>query len=146
MIEDIVYKVHLWDTAGQEVYHSITAPYFRNAAGVLLFFDLSDRSTFQALDYWFNLIDENTRAMPLVNVLGNKCDLPDRQTSIVEAREYCQQKGALYFEVSAKTGENAEHALVSLVEQIAEKQNVMPVSVPPPMLVRQEDKRGTCCS
>jgi small GTP-binding protein len=142
---DIVYRVHIWDTAGQEVYHSITGPYFRNAAGVLLFFDVSERTSFQALDYWFNLIEENTREMPLVNVLGNKCDLHERQTSIGEAVAYCQTKRVPYFEVSAKTGFNADLALHSLIENIVEKQYAVQMPSGSWLPPRQAPEQDSCC-
>jgi small GTP-binding protein len=147
VIESMVYKVHIWDTAGQEVYHSITGPYFRNAAGVLLFFDLTDRSSFEALDYWFNLIAENTRAMPPLVVLGNKCDLRNRRTSSEEAREYCQRRNVTYFDVSAKNGTNAELALNTLVADIVEKDAPtvqMPVRLNLPPTAAQKEENACC--
>jgi GTPase SAR1 family protein len=89
---------------------------------VLLFFDLTDRASFEALDSWFGLIAENTRAMPRVIVLGNKCDLANRETPIEEAQEYCARRKAGYFDISAKLGTNAEIALNSVVLDVVERE------------------------
>jgi small GTP-binding protein len=32
-------KLHIWDTAGQEIYRSITKSYYRDSAGVLLLYE-----------------------------------------------------------------------------------------------------------
>jgi Ras-related protein Rab-2A len=47
-------KLSLWDTAGQETYKSITRSYFRGASGALLVFDITRRSTFNAVTSWLN--------------------------------------------------------------------------------------------
>ena len=41
-IDDDTIKAHIWDTAGQEYYHSITSRYFKDVAGAVFVFDLLD--------------------------------------------------------------------------------------------------------
>jgi small GTP-binding protein len=138
------HRLHIWDTAGQETYHSITGPYFRNAAGVLLFFDLSDRHSFEALSYWLNLIEENTNALPSIVLVGNKCDLSGRELAESEIQEFCRVRELQYFEASALNGKNVEESLMALVELIV--QYNAPVDAVPidPVEVQESEKR--CCS
>jgi small GTP-binding protein len=113
------YKVQLWDTAGQETYHSITGPYFRSANGVFLVFDLTNKSSFDALNYWLQLIEENVSRMPLVVIIANKVDLPDHQVDTEDVAAYCKSKGLVYFVTSAMTGENVVNAAKHMVEKLA---------------------------
>ena len=40
--------VQVWDTAGQEQFHSLTATYYRKAGGVMIVYDAHVRSSFDA--------------------------------------------------------------------------------------------------
>jgi hypothetical protein len=46
-----------WDTAGQERFRTITANYFRGAAGVICVYDCTDRNTFDSLPRWLADVD-----------------------------------------------------------------------------------------
>jgi len=39
-----------------------------------------------------------------VTLIGNKCDLPNREVETEEAEKYAKENGFNYLEVSAKTG------------------------------------------
>ena len=45
-------KVQIWDTAGQERFRTITTSYYRGAHGILMVYDISDRSTFDKIGIW----------------------------------------------------------------------------------------------
>jgi small GTP-binding protein len=111
----VIYRVQLWDTAGQESYHSITAPYFRSAKGVFLVFDLTSRKSFDSLPYWLQLIEENSNAMPLIVIIGNKTDLPNPEVDFEMIAKFCGTRGLTFFMVSALTGENVENAAVHML-------------------------------
>lgn len=42
-------KVALYDTAGSEKFKAITRMYYRGTHGVILLYDISDRSTFESI-------------------------------------------------------------------------------------------------
>ena len=54
----------VWDTAGQEKFHSLVPMFYRHASAALLVFDLADRKTFEDLQSWIqgvcvcNIIEE----------------------------------------------------------------------------------------
>ena len=39
-IEDKTIKIKLWDTAGQENYHTLTHNYYRKCDGIIIVFDI----------------------------------------------------------------------------------------------------------
>lgn len=70
-------RLQLWDTAGQERFRrSMVAHYYRNVAAVVLVYDVTRQSTFDALSHWIeectnhNLHPDN---VPML-IVGNKCD------------------------------------------------------------------------
>lgn len=49
---DKVIKAVIWDTAGAEKYKAITTAHYRNSEGALLFYDLTDRQSFENVLSW----------------------------------------------------------------------------------------------
>lgn len=46
------FKLQIWDTAGQERFKSIAPLYFRDAQGVIVTYDITNRESFQNLSNW----------------------------------------------------------------------------------------------
>lgn len=69
-------KIQLWDTAGHERFRTITPVYYRNVDGVLLIFDITQSSTFEAINFWINELNEKADVDKIEMMLvGNKIDL-----------------------------------------------------------------------
>ena len=49
-------KIQFFDTAGQEKYRSICATYYKNADGILLVYDISNRESFENIQKWLDEI------------------------------------------------------------------------------------------
>jgi len=45
------HRVQVWDTAGQERFRTITPAYYRNAMGVLILFDVTNKKSFDSMLY-----------------------------------------------------------------------------------------------
>ena len=43
------HRVQVWDTAGQERFRTITPAYYRNAMGVLILFDVTNKKSFDSM-------------------------------------------------------------------------------------------------
>ena len=54
-------------------------------------------------------------ARVIVMLLGNKCDLPEREVSYNEGMKYAQSRNFGVLEVSAKTGMNVKNSFFCLV-------------------------------
>ena len=53
-IDGKVIKLQIWDTAGQEIFRSITLNYFRDAVIAFLVFDLTNKKSFDNCKYWID--------------------------------------------------------------------------------------------
>ena len=95
--------------------------HYREAQGALLFFDITDRTTFENLSFWLSKIEDHAEKDTKVMLVGNKYDLAkenpdDRQVSANEAERFAKDHGLMYFETSAKSGYNVKEAFETLVE------------------------------
>ncbi len=53
-------KFSIYDTAGQERFQNIIKHYYRGANGILLTYDITKRSSFEKLDFWYKDLKENS--------------------------------------------------------------------------------------
>jgi small GTP-binding protein len=51
-------KFKVWDTAGQEKYRCLTQMYFRDAKVALIVYDVTNRRSFDCVEYWFKEIEK----------------------------------------------------------------------------------------
>jgi len=115
-------KLRLYDTAGEERFGKLRSYYYGGAQGALIIFDITRRSSFEGLDYWYNEVYINCGPIPYMMV-GNKLDIEEyRAVSRTEAVKYAASKGLDYIETSAKTGENVETLFEILIQKILASQ------------------------
>ena len=121
-INDTVYRITLWDTAGQERFRSLPFKYYQNADGVLLFFDVSDKRSFENVDIWFNDAKKNIKNNIWTNIylIGNKIDLK-RVVTKEEAIKKANEFGMKYFEVSCKINMNVAEVMSTMIYNCYEK-------------------------
>lgn len=112
-------RVKLWDTAGQERYKSLTYSFFRNAQGVMLVYDVSNRDTFESLKYWMNSIKSTLGEEYNIKIVivGNKIDR-HREVSKEEAEKFAKNINIEYFETSAKDNINVDKSISHVVKCI----------------------------
>jgi GTPase SAR1 family protein len=89
--------------------------------GALLFYDLTDKTTFENTSGWIQEIHNHTEEGIVIMLIGNKYDLvlenpSARKVSIEEATDFVNKYDLLYMETSAKTGYNVKEAFETLVE------------------------------
>ena len=75
-------RVKIWDTAGQELYKSITKNFYRNSDGVIIVYDVTDRESFEKVQEWVQSISENTDTEKNIQkvLVANKVDLTRKVT------------------------------------------------------------------
>jgi len=116
---DINYKLHIWDTAGQEKFASIVRTYYKGAAIAVMVYDVTDRKTFQNIENWIDLFYSNSNTDKPILIVGNKTDLEyKRQVSYKEGVELSERYEANFIEVSAKDGTNIDKIFDNSVETI----------------------------
>ncbi len=95
-------RMTIWDTAGQEQFHSITKNFFINTDGILFVYDITDYKSFEGIKNWISKSEEFGNNFQRL-LIGNKCDLKFEQAvTEEEVKNYCKEKNIEFFEISAK--------------------------------------------
>ena len=101
-------KLYIWDTAGTEMYQSLTASYYRNSVGAIVVFDVTDEKSFKSLDTWIKFYRENkdSKLEDLIYLVGNKIDLVnERVISKEKAKKYMESNKLMnYLKFLLKVG------------------------------------------
>jgi Ras-related protein Rab-14 len=112
-------KVQIWDTAGQERFRAVTRSYYRGAAGALMVYDVTRRSTYNHLSSWLTDARNLTNPNTVIFLIGNKCDLEaQRDVTFEEAKQFAEENGLMFVEASAKTGDGVEEAFLETARKI----------------------------
>lgn len=115
-------QLEIWDTCGEEKYRSLTRQYYRKSQGMIILFDLTNRTSFTNLSLWLNDIRANADSECEKIIVGNKSDLEEgRQVTKKEAEVFANDNGYNYFEISAKSGMNVEPLFEHLARAISKK-------------------------
>jgi len=111
--------IDVLDTAGQEEYAVMRDQYINSGQGFLIVYSVVNRSSFNSLvpliEQIHNVKEEEHFPMVLV---GNKCDLPNREVSLEEGKAAADKYQIPLFESSAKNRLNIEESFYTLVREI----------------------------
>lgn len=114
-------KVQIWDTAGQERFKSLTRHTFRGTHGLMIFYDITNQTSFDHLQYWMQAISDSNDIMEDVKLVlvGNKCDNESRRVVQKESGENLAKKYRVqFFEASGKTNINVDRVFDVLLREI----------------------------
>jgi len=97
-------NLDIWDTAGQERYKSLTKFFYKDAAMIIMVYDVTLKTSFENLkEYWYKEVQELSEKNFVLGVAGNKSDLYEKeQVSEKEAREYAKSINAVFGLTSAQ--------------------------------------------
>ena len=111
-------KLQIWDTAGQDRFHSLTRNYFKGAHGIILLYDITTQSSFDNVSKWIKQIKEDASEKVVIILVGNKIDLEHKRAIPTEEGEkIAEDFGLIFFECSAKTGKNINEAFNELIKK-----------------------------
>ncbi|KAH3756078.1 GTP binding protein [Pelomyxa schiedti] len=133
-------KMQIWETAGQERFRTIT-PHSYTVPGVIIVFDLTEASSFSAVEQFFQ---EAIRADPkVILIVGNKRDkTAARLVSCSQVHDFLHSRTIAehhdptkrivdYIETSAKTNENVDLAFFRMAQLLGEdflSRQILPTS------------------
>lgn len=95
----------IWDTAGQEKYRSITKLYYKDADLILIVYDSSRPSSYDAIKkYWLREVKNNSKPDAMISIVSNKSDL-EPKVDEDKIKQDTIKSGFIYTKTSAKTSE-----------------------------------------
>jgi small GTP-binding protein len=140
------FEIFFYDTAGQEKYKSMSFNLIKKADGILLLYDISERSSFDDINQWIeNIKNVKGDNFPVI-MIGNKCDLEERDITQIEGELFANEHGFSFEETSCKEGINIEESVQDLVLNILEKKKKENVKENFTFkLSKKKEKKKKCC-
>lgn len=116
-------KLQVWDTAGQEKFRVITKTYYRNAAGIIIAYDVTSGDSFVNTKRWIEEVKNNCGddGVPIV-LVGNKCDSPNKVVSLEDQENYAKLMNLKFFETSARDNINVDEVFIELTRLVLARQ------------------------
>ena len=137
-------KIQIWDTAGQDRFRSITRNYYKGANGIVLIFDVTNKKSYENVKNWVKQIKEEVSSRVTIILVANKIDdVNHRIVTKEDGEKIANECGLMFFECSAKTGENIEHAFNELVKKTVE--NYSKVGQGGEKLKKKKNSKKGCC-
>ena len=149
-MDKIKYLVNVWDTSGQEKYHSVTNLFINGSNIVILVYSVDSKISFEGLEYWYNTIKEKLEGDKyILAVIGSKGDLYEKEIIPEEkAKKFAEEKNAIFRIVSAKEDSEGinklfNHLLDELIKNKKYEIRAESVAIKRPIKAKKE-KRGFC--
>ncbi len=119
-IKGLKYEVNLWDTAGQEIYDSITKILLKKSEIVIFVYDITDIKSFESIEKWIKTSKDMIDNQFVSGLVGNKMDLYiNEQVKEDDARKFAESKEMQFQLVSAKDNpQSFQLFLKDLVEEL----------------------------
>ena len=93
--------------------------YYKGKNGIVVVYDITNRQSFDDINFWLNEIKEKANKNTVLLLVGNKCDLEDkRKVSFQEGKDFAESNGMKFMETSAKTASKVQEAFELLTNEI----------------------------
>lgn len=120
--------------------------------GIILTYAIDDRETFTNIENWMKQIKMHANENVIKVLVGNKCDMPDRQVTFEEGKGLADAYGIPFFETSAKDNRNINETFMCMAREIKDKILVLEQNTSPNVTSRLEagdtkkekDVKGCC--
>ncbi|NXW60443.1 RAB17 protein, partial [Eurystomus gularis] len=150
-LEVATVKFEIWDTAGQEKYHSVCHLYYRGAHAALLVYDITNKETLKTAKLWLRDLEKEFLPDEIVIALvGNKMDLAtEREVATEEGEEFARTEGLQFMETSAKSNHQVNDLFMAIAQELLqrEQEKASALSRDKNSTVDLEERRKTtrCC-
>uniref|UniRef100_A0A914Z434 Uncharacterized protein n=1 Tax=Panagrolaimus superbus TaxID=310955 RepID=A0A914Z434_9BILA len=114
----------LWTTSGNERYRPLIKSYVKDAQGIILVYDITDKNSFDEMKLWFEELCKHVESKITLALIGNKNDLESsREISTDIGSKFAEEHQFLFFEeTSALNSTNVEKVFVQIFKKIVEIQ------------------------
>ena len=120
-INDQIIQIKIWDTAGQEIFHSLTKNFYRKADGIIIVYDITNRESFEKVQHWIKSVYDNSDTYKEIQMIlvGNKIDLEEnREVTKEEGIKLGKYFEIDFFEASAKNEEGVRDFMIKIIGDI----------------------------
>ena len=115
-------EIKVTDTSGEERFRSIAKGFYRKAKFAILVFDITNRQSFESLQFWVDEAIENGQEIKFV-LVGNKIDLRTEESiSIEETNAFAQKIGSIACLTSALTFDGIDDLSDRIVDLFMKKE------------------------
>ena len=117
-----IYKLHIWDTSGQERFNCIISSYYRDISVAVIVFDVCDRQSFNNIQKWIDEIKKYSNDKIVFYIVANKIDLTRNRVVFTSEIEYlCNTLNIEFIEISAKDDINVVNLFENITSIISQK-------------------------
>jgi Ras-related protein Rab-5C len=140
-------KYEIWDTAGQDRYRTLAPMYYRGAAGAIIVYDITDVETFNGAKTYVEELQRQGAPDVVIALVGNKIDLESkREVWATDASQYAEQNNLIFFECSAKTGQNVADVFLAIGNKLPRTQPTQNTDNSFVQIVSDDNKgKSGCC-
>ena len=146
-INDMLFHISIWDTAGQEQYRSITKNYYRDCALAVLVYSITSKDSYDSLQYFINELQNNSFPPPIIFV-GNKSDIDEmREVDKQDAFKLQSLPNSCFIETSAILGYGIPELFVLIKTQCAHVVETHPQTLFPSFNrdIKETKEKKKCC-
>ena len=124
--------------------------YYKGKNGILVVYDITNRQSFDDINFWLNEIEKIANKNTVLLLVGNKCDLEDeRKVSFQEGKDFADNNGIKFIETSAKTNQNVDEAFEILIDEVIKNNKDILKKIDKNIVLERQNvykkKVGGCC-
>ena len=136
-------KLQIWDTVGEERYRTIAKSYYKGAHGIVLIYDITNKTSFKNIKKWISQIKEELSNKISIVLVANKIDMPERIVSEEDGKNLANSMNLQIFEASARDNINVSEAFQELAEDINNK--CLTFGAKGTKLQKGDNEKKKCC-
>ena len=145
VIQNTHITLNIRDTAGQELYRSLTPMYYRNAAAAIVIFDVTSVRSFETIKEWVSELRANERDI-LIYLCGNKIDLVDqRQITTTQIENLAEELNIKFTETSAFDGNGIDQLFYMIANDIMKSDQFFEYFPKEEIENKNQEQESSCC-
>ena len=118
-INEKLIKLMIYDFAGHERFRTLSKNQINSSKGILIVYDVTEKESFEALNFWMKSFKENANKDAICLIIGNKIDLKEKRIiDYNEGKNFAEKYGVKFIETSAKSAEGVNEAFYSVAKEI----------------------------
>ncbi|XLR35404.1 hypothetical protein S83_063304, partial [Arachis hypogaea] len=145
-LNEATVKFDIWDTVGQERYHSLAPMYYRGAAAAIVVYDITSMEYFARAKKCVQQVQRHANLSLIMFLVANKADLgAERKVTNEEGEEYAKENGLFFLETSAKTAQNVNELLYEIAKRLAKANPSHQTGIKLHSILQETKRRSLFC-